>query len=176
MGVATALGIGGIVAPLVGGVIGNIASAGDREKAERAAREAEEIINRIGAGPDLAKEVLMDKFKEAGVYTPQIEQKVELEASKLSGLKEDPRLKEAQMQALRRFGREAEGRTPEFEAKLRQAEMQQRRAVAGQQLALQQQMAARGLGSSGALLGLQQQAIQSEADRAAMQSDMAAIE
>ncbi|NDG25717.1 MAG: hypothetical protein EB120_00895, partial [Proteobacteria bacterium] len=115
-------------------------------------------------------------FKEAGVYTPQIEQKVELEASKLSGLKEDPRLKEAQMQALRRFGREAEGRTPEFEAKLRQAEMQQRRAVAGQQLALQQQMAARGLGSSGALLGLQQQAIQSEADRAAMQSDMAAIE
>lgn len=161
---------------VLGSALGSLFSGGDREKAERAAREADEIVNRIGAPPDLAKEILLDKFREVGVYSPQLEQRVNLEASKLSQLKEDPRLREAQFSALQRFGREAEGRTPEFEAKLRQAEMQQRKAVAGQQLALQQQMAARGLGSSGALLGLQQQAIQSEADRAAMQSDAAAIE
>ena len=53
---------GSALASVGGAVIGNMASASDREAAAKAQKKALAEIEKLGAGPDLAKEIFYKEF------------------------------------------------------------------------------------------------------------------
>lgn len=147
-GTALALGAAGSALANIGGaVIGNIASAADREAAAAAQKRALAEIEKLGAGPDLAKEIFLKEFKSAGVLTPELEREVDKGVSKVAQIKEDPRFKKAQMEAL--AGIQQRGRTG-FTAEER-AQLSQERAAAERSAEAKRQQILSGLRARGAL-------------------------
>jgi len=134
-------------ASILGGVIGNIASEGDRNAAARAQKKALAEIEKLGAGPDLAKQIYLREFKSAGVLTPEIEKAVDQGVSKVAQIQEDPRFKKAQMEAL--AGIQQRGRTG-FTAEER-AQLSQERAAAERSAEAKRQQILSGLRARGAL-------------------------
>ena len=132
---------------ILGGVIGNIASAGDRDAAAKAQERADAEILKLGAGPDLAKQIYLREFKSAGVLSPEIEKAVDQGVSKTAQIKEDPRFKKAQMEAL--AGIQQRGRTG-FTAEER-AQLSQERAAAERSAEAKRQQILSGLRARGAL-------------------------
>jgi hypothetical protein len=155
---AIATGVGAL-ANVASGVVGGLASAGDRRAAAAASARALAEIERQGAPPDLAREILLREYKSAGVLTPEVEKQVDLGVSKVSEIKEAPELREAQMSALRRLQEASQaGFTPEARATMQEARtLAQRDAQAKMQQILQQQQA-RGLAGAGSTLAAQLQA------------------
>lgn len=168
----TGTAVASVAAPIVGGIIGNIASAGDRAKAKAAAEEAMSIIDSIGAPPDLSREILLEKFQQVGILTPKLESEINLGISQVSQVTEDPKLKDAQMQALQILQqRGSTGLGPEDRAALNQIRQEVSRDVQGKQQQILQNMQARGMGGSGAELAAQLSASQEGAERASAESD-----
>jgi hypothetical protein len=132
---------------ILGNVIGGIASEGDRNAAEAAQKKAMQEIERLGAGPDLAKQIYLREFKSAGVLTPEIEKAVDQGVSKVAQIQEDPRFKKAQMEAL--AGIQQRGRTG-FTAEER-AQLSQERAAAERSAEAKRQQILSGLRARGAL-------------------------
>jgi hypothetical protein len=134
-------------ASILGGVIGNIASEGDRNAAAAAQKKAAAEIAKLGAGPDLAKQIYLREFKSAGVLTPELEKAVDQGVSKVAQIQEDPRFKKAQMEAL--AGIQQRGRTG-FTAEER-AQLSQERAAAERSAEAKRQQILSGLRARGAL-------------------------
>ena len=136
---------------LIGGVAGNIASQGDREKAQKAFEDAWKKINALGAGPDLSKKIFYEQFKSAGVLTPELEEAVDVGFSKVAQIKEDPRLKEAQFQTLRAIQERGKtGFTAEERAQLAQTRAEAERAAEAKRGQILAGLRARGAMDSGA--------------------------
>lgn len=149
-GLGTALLVGGIgkaAGDIIGGVVGNFASAADRDAAMAALQKAQKEIENLGAGPDLAKEIFFREFKLAGVLTPEIERAVDLGVSKVAQIQEDPRLKKAQLSALAEI--QARGRTG-FTAE-EAVQLRQERAAAERSAEAKRQQILAGLRARGAL-------------------------
>lgn len=145
-------------ASILGGVIGNIRSGKDRRAAEEAQKKALAEIEAIGAGPDLAKQIMFRQFESAGVLTPEVEKAIELQAPKVSQIKEDIRFKDAQMRALQALQqRGMAGFTPEEQFQLRQQEQQAQRGAESKRQQILAEMRARGAGDSGAAILAQMQ-------------------
>ena len=64
-------------AQLAGSLIGQQQSKKDRARANELMNEALAEIERVGAPPDLSKEIIYNKFYNAGLMTPQMEQVIE---------------------------------------------------------------------------------------------------
>jgi len=177
MAVGTALAIGSALAPIAGGVIGNISSRGDREKAQQALDAAMAEIDAIGAGPDLQREIILEKFKSVGVLTPQLEKDLGDAVSQAAQVQEDPSLREAQMSALQLLKDRSEtGIGPEERAAFNEMRNKVQRDVQGQRGQILQQLQQRGMGGSGAELVAQLQAAQSGANQQAEEADRLAAE
>lgn len=87
----TALAVAAAAAPVVGGVVGAMSSAGDRRRAQEAMQRAFEELRQLpGAGPDQTKAIIYKSFDDAGVLTPQLEQAIEMDAPKLAQLAVSP--------------------------------------------------------------------------------------
>lgn len=146
----------GFGAQALGGIFGNIFSGADREAAEKLAQEALQEILALGAPPDLAREIFYQKFQQAGLYTPELEQAIEVGVSKVSEIQEDPALREAQINALSELERRGQtGLTAEDRVNYNQL---RNKAVADKEAARQsivQNMNARGVGGSGVELAAQ---------------------
>lgn len=179
-----ALGAG---ASAIGGILGNILSSGDRRRAREAYEQALAEINKIGAPPDLAKEIILQRFEQVGVLTPELEEAVALEAPKVAAIKEAPELREAQMTALQLVGERAKtGFSAEDRAALAQIQLQQARDTEAKRQQILQSFQQRGLGGAGAELASQLQAasagaaqageeglkLQAQAQRAALEAAM----
>jgi hypothetical protein len=146
-------------AQILGGVIGNMASSGDRERAQDAYQRALAEIESIGAPPDLAKEIFLKNFQQVGVLTPEIEEAVSLDAPKVSQIKEAPELRKAQMTALQALGQRATtGRSAEDRAALAQLQLQQARDTEAKRQQILQSYQQRGMGGAGGELAAQLQA------------------
>lgn len=172
MGVATAVAAGIAVGSAV---VGEMKAGQQRDAAARAAKEAQDIINSVGAPPDLSKRILLDKFKEAGVLTPELEQKIDAGYSKVSQIQEKPELKDAQMQALQTLGqRSRTGLGPEDRAALNQVRSEIQRDQEAKRQQIIQQAQARGMSGSGAELISQLTGNQASANTAAMQGEQLA--
>lgn len=160
------------LAPAVGGVLGKLFGSKDKKKAQEAAQQAYDLINQVGAPPELQKQILLDTFKSAGLYSPQLEQEINQTVSKVSQIQEDPRLKDAQMQALgslQKSGRT--GLTATDRAALNQVRQENARDTEAKRQQIIQNMQARGQGGSGAELAAQLQAAQGGADSASASGD-----
>ena len=139
--------IGSTAAPIIGGLLGNIFSGGERKAAEEAQEKAMAEIERLGAGPDLAKQIYLQEFKSAGVLTPEVERAVDVGVSQVAQIQEDPRLKQAQLRALTEL--QQRGRTG-FTAEER-AQLSQERAAAERSAEAKRQQIVAGLRARGAL-------------------------
>lgn len=205
-----AIMIGSIAAPLVGGLIGAISGAADRDQAQQTALDAYNELLKIGVAPDMAASValepfrltgeldpqLMKKFEQGGVfvpqeykalslqpadfqkktmagkYSPQIEQAIQSQPSKVAQISEDPKLREAQLGALKALEtKSATGFGPQERATLNKIRQQTEGDTQSKLQAIKDSMAARGISGSGSELAMQLQAAQAGANQAAMQGD-----
>lgn len=169
---AVALAAASVAAPIVGGIIGNIASKGDRQRAQNAMKDAMDIIDLVGAPPDLSAKIILEKLQQVGVLTPEMEKDINLGFSKVAQIQEDESLKDAQKQALEALKTRGQiGLGPEEKAALNQI----RREVAQDEEAKRQQilqnMAQRGMAGSGAELIAQLQSSQASTQRSAEQGE-----
>lgn len=161
--------IAGVATNVLGGVIGNLSSSADRNRAERAMEAAYAEIERLGAGPDLAREILFKNFEQVGVLTPEIEEAIELDAPKVAQIQEAPELRKAQMTALELLKQQATGVSPELRAGIKEIELQQARDTEAKRQQLLQSYQQRGLGGAGSEYAAQLQAASAGSAQAAEQ-------
>lgn len=155
MSFVTAAAISG-GAMALGAVIGALSSEADRNAASEAREKALKKINSLGAGPDLSRKIFLEEFKSAGVLTPEMEKAVDVDATKIGQIQEDPRFKEAQMQALRGMQERGKtGFTAEERAQLAQSRAEAERSAEAKRGQILAGLRARGAMDSGAGLAAQ---------------------
>ena len=152
---------------ILGGVLGGIFSGGDKDKAEAALNEAENLIKAVGAGPDLARQIYYNSFQQAGVLVPELEQAIDFEHSQK--IKEQPEMRQEQsaaLDAIKQLSRTGLG--VEDLAALNKVRLQAAQDAQAKSNQIIQQMAQRGQAGGGAELAMQiaaqQQGAQAEAE------------
>lgn len=166
------IGVGMIGSTLAGGVMGMIASSGQRAAFEKATSEALAILDAVPQPPDRTAEILIEKYKQAGVLTPEMEQKLTLDGSKLAQVQEDKGPRAAQVAALTMLQqRGAGGLTPKDRAAFNQLRMQMASDQQAKQAQIEQEYASRGQAGSGSELASRLLASQAGADRMSAQGD-----
>lgn len=161
-----------MAAPVVGGILGKVFSGGARKKAEALAKEAYAEIDKLGLPPDEAMPLLLEKFKSAGMYTPELEQEINQEVSKVAQITEDPRLKDAQMRALESL--QQSGRTglnATDRAAYNKLRQESQRDTEARRQGIIQNMQARGQAGSGGELAAQLLSAQAGADQQSAAGD-----
>jgi hypothetical protein len=166
-----------IAAPVIGGIMGGISSSKSRKQAAAAAAAAYAELSKVGLPPDLSREVILQKFQEMGILTPELEQDFDLQASQVAQIQEDPQLRNAQLEALSTLGQVSRGglRAEDRAAYNELRNRVQQDAEAKRQQLLQS-MQAKGMGGSGAELMAQLQSSQASADTASAGADNLAAE
>lgn len=169
--------IGAVAAPIVGGIIGNEMSRGDRDAARSASARALQAVIDLGFPPETAKQVVLDQYKQAGLLTPELETQISVDTSKVAGIQEDPALKERQMSALNLIAQRATGGlNAEDRAKFNELRNQQAKEQQAKQQQIIQQYQMRGMGGSGAELAAALAESQSGANQASEQGDRLAAQ
>jgi len=157
--------------PVVAGIIGNMMSSGDRGAASNAYNQAVSELLAIGMPPDLSREVVMQQFQSAGVLTPELEQEIKLNESKLSQVQEDPATRNAQMQALQLLQQSGRGISPQDRLKFNEMRDQVQRDAEAKRQQIIQNFRQRGMGGSGAELASQLMQGQASANQASLEGD-----
>jgi hypothetical protein len=117
----------------------------------------------------------VELLRDMGQLTPEMEEAILAEASKMEQVSTDPRLKSAQMEALSRLERQGlEGLTLDEEAQIGEIQRQIQSESRRDQEAVLQNMAARGQLGGGAELAARMQAGQSAAENAARSQEQLA--
>lgn len=161
--------MGGIVQG-IGSIVGGIMAsdtAGDAQTAMlNAQNDAVNMINSIGAGPDLAREIFLEKYQQAGVLTPELEQQVNAKFGQIAPVSQG--VTAAQKQALAQLSNISKtGVTAEDRLALNKLQTQTARDNAAQQNSIIQNMAARGQAGGGAELAARLMASQAGANQEA---------
>jgi hypothetical protein len=65
-----------LAAQVVGGLVGNLLGSGSRSSADDAMNRAMAELERIGMAPDESKRLVMEELQARGMYTPEIEEKL----------------------------------------------------------------------------------------------------
>lgn len=164
--------IAAIAAPVIANVIGGHIASGDSGNAGAAAQRAYQELMNIGLPPDLSKELILQKFQEAGILTPEVEQTIKLGPSKVSQITEDPETRDAQLSALKIIQEAATtGFTPESRSELNKIRDEVARDAESRRQQIVQNFQARGMGGSGAELASTLQSEQTAANQASRQGD-----
>lgn len=151
-----------------GGILGNILSSGDREKAEEALRNNLALYNNIQA-PTLEqlKVTNLPEYQIQGQLSPEMVETIAAQSSLMNKISVDPSLKEAQQAALQKLSTIGnEGLTAQDRLALDQSTRKAAQENKSNQEAILQNMAARGQGGSGAELAAKLASSQAAADRA----------
>lgn len=167
--IAGAVAVG---ANVLGGLFGSLFSSADRNRAINLSNEAYEEILKTGAPPDIARQIFLEKFQSAGLYVPQLEQAINQAVSNVSQIQEDPKLRDAQIDALNDLKvRGQTGLTAEERLAFNKLHNQaQADSVAGTQAALRA-LNAQGQGRSGAVLAARLSGAQNAANNESMNAD-----
>lgn len=162
----------GAFANVVTGIAGMSESAPDRKRAEQAFAAALEEIQSIGAPPDIAREILLDKFQSVGVLTPELEEQINVGVSKLSQVQEDPSLRDAQLSALELLkGRAETGLNASDRVRLNDVRTKIARENQARQADVIRSFQERGQSGSGAELAARLSGAQSSANLASEEGD-----
>jgi hypothetical protein len=169
-------------AQIIGGLLGGI--FGGSGKADEKYNQAVMALESVGMPPNQARQVALEQFKSIGNLTPEMEQEIALAQSKVAGIQEDPRMKDAQMEALQTLQQYAKtGLTPQDRARYNQIRTNLARENEAKRQQFIQNTQARGGYSGGTeaamVMAAQQQASQQaseEADRMSAAAAMAALE
>lgn len=166
-GLGTAALIAAVAAPAVGGVVGNLTSKGDRDKATELQLQALQNIQNVNA-PDInSLKLALEKYQSAGKLTPEMEQTINQEASGMGKIQNDPRLVNAQMQALDKLQSiGSSGLRPQDMQALNQIRNSVAQEANSRDQSILQNMQARGVGGAGAELASRLSSSQGAANRA----------
>jgi len=162
----------GVVSNIIGGIAGKEAGQGDIEAGKSAITDAFNQLKNIGLPPDEAKAIVYQKFQQAGLMTPALEQHIDQQASQMGQIQEDPKLKEAQMNALQILSQRGKGGlTPEDRAALNQIRNQIATDTEAKRQQILQNFQARGQAGGGAELIAALQGAQSGANAESQEGD-----
>lgn len=169
-GLTSAL-IGSIASPIVGGLVGQAAGAGQRDASERAYQQALQQLAGIRIPTIEEQQINLLAPQLAGEYQAIQQQAAqELGPTALSNIQIDPKLREAQMKALSSLAELGEGGLNAVDrAMLDQINREQAAQTRANQAGILQNLAARGMAGGGQELALKLAAGQQSADRAAQQ-------
>lgn len=169
--------IAAAAAPIVGGIVGKLFGGPDREKADALMKEAYAEIDAIGAPPDLSREIIRQKFEQAGMLSPEVEQAIDVGVSKVAEIQEDPTGRQIQMRALGQLTqRMGGGLTMEDRAAYNQLRQNAQRDLEAKRQQIVQNMQSRGLSGSGAELQAALLSSQASADEQAAEGDRLAAQ
>jgi hypothetical protein len=154
----------GAIGSTVGGIVGREEARGDLGESRNAAMLSAQILQQLKDAPDISKPLILEKYKQAGVLTPEMEQTIT--AAEPKAISTDASYKKAQQQALQQMTERATGgltaadRAAQQEARLgAQGDVQSRMA------SIAQQAAQRGQAGGTSELAQQLMAAQSGANR-----------
>lgn len=157
----------GAVVGVVGGLAGGVLSAGDRQRARQAMEEAAADIEALGAAPDESKAIVLEKFRQVGVLTPETEQAINIGFSQVAQIQEDQQLKDVQRGALESLTQRGKvGLTAEDRFALSDIRQQAAQQAEAKRQQIIQSLQARGMGGAGSELAASLQASQGGADTA----------
>lgn len=175
----------------IGGLLGEGAAAGDTASANESLQNGVNELLKIGVAPDMAKAIVLQQYKQAGTYTPQMEAQADKAVSAYSNLNEDQGTLGMQKSALQSIAQTGQtGMTAATQAALAKAQMLQDQDTKAKMQQIQMQNQAQGLGNSGMNQVQQMMAAQaggnsmaqagldasSQAGNMAMQAKMAALQ
>ena len=166
--------IGGIISA-VGGIVGGIAGGAQRASAYQALTNATNIINKLQLPPDQAIPIILDQFKQAGVYTPELEQAVNNGVNALQNVQLNQPALQAQQQALQQLQQRGNvGLTAEDRVAVNQIRNQASADAQSRQAQILQNMQQMGQGGGGASLAAQLSNAQNASNMEANQSNQTA--
>lgn len=163
--------IAGIGANLLGGIFGNSAASKERRAAEQARARALAEYAGIQLPTVADQQLALQQYQLTGELTPEMEQAINLGPSAYEDIQTDPRLAQAQMQALstlQELG--TSGLTSADKADLEQIRRQTANEETARRQQILQNMAARGVGGSGVELAAQLSSSQAAANRASQEA------
>lgn len=162
---------------VAGGFAGQAAGAGDRGEARNQTIIANQMLQEIKNAPDISKPLILEKYKQAGLLTPEMEQAIKTDPSALAQIGTDQQSLDAQRSALQQMQQRAQGGlTAADRAALAQTNLQtQADTEAKRQQILQQAQAQMGgAGQTGRTLAAQLMAAQGGANQQAANSNQIA--
>jgi len=169
--------VAAVAAPIVGGAMGMFSASAGRKQAAAAAAAAYAELQKIGMPPDLSRELILKQFQSEGILTPELEQDINLQASQVAQIAEDPRLRGAQLEALNTLGQVSRsGLRAEDRGAFNELRAATQRDSEAKRQQILQQMQAQGMGSSGANLMAQLQSAQAAEDTQSAGADRLAAE
>lgn len=175
MGVPAALAAGAIAAPIVGGMIGGKKAAPIYGQADALNQQAYNQLAGVPL-PDIDQQrVQYTPYEYLGGYTPELQQSIEQQQSGMAGIQTDPRLAQAQMQALQTLTQL--GQNPFTDAEKMQLNNINRASMGAEQGRQQQIMASlasRGMLGGGAELAARLNSSQAAANLQNQQADQMA--
>lgn len=156
---------------LIGGAIGvaSLINQQNQQKAQMdAMNRAQDIINQVPL--PVLKEYYPELYQQVIALNPEAEQAVTLGQTSLTGITTDPALKQAQMNALLKLQDVgATGMSATDQARLAQIQTEQQAALKGEQGAIQQNLATRGMGGGMSEMVAKNIAAQGAANRMSQQ-------
>ena len=159
-------------APIVGGIIGNSNASGDRAAAQQAYEKALAQYTAIGIPTAQAQQLALQSPSVQGILNPQMQTAVSQGPNAMAGIQTDPRLAQAQMNALQSLQQTGQqGLTAVTQAQLDAANRQVNQNQQAHANAITQGLAQRGAAGGGLELAAQLENAQSGADQAGQQSD-----
>lgn len=160
--------MGSVVAPIIG-----YAQAENQRNDARAAQE-NALSQWSGLTPPsiASQELNLADFQNVGDYQAALEQAQAMGPSAMEGIQTDPRLAQAQMDALSQLSETGQmGMTPGEQAALRDAQRSAAATAQAKTAQIQDNFARQGMGGSGADLAAQLLAAQAGADRASQNTN-----
>lgn len=151
------LAAGAAAAGLAGSVIGANEKSNAREEAGRLINQSVGELTAIGIPPEEAMKLSLEKYRSAGLLTPEMESDILQGNSEMGGITTDPRLQDAEMAALdelRRTG-ESGGLRAADQAKLENVMSQTAQAERGSREAILMDAAQRGASTGGGAIAAQ---------------------
>ena len=162
----------GVVGGIMGGKSAKKAAAAQQAAIAAAMEQAMSIINAVGAPPDLSKAIMIEQLQLAGVYTPEMEEAVNVEVSKVSQIQEDKALRDNQVRALQEISKRGRaGLTAEEKAEFNKSRGEVQRDLEAKNQQIIQNLAMRGQAGGGAEIASRLLASQESADRASEEAD-----
>jgi len=154
---------------LAGGALGLVGQQQAGQQASRSAAEQNRILQSVPL--PILKEYYPDLYKQVVALNPELEQAVNLEESKMADLSTNPAFNQAQMNALLKLQEVGDqgGMTATDRSRLAQIQGENETALRGQQGAIMQNLATRGMGGGMSELVARQLATQEGANRQAQQ-------
>lgn len=163
--IAPAIGVAGA---LGSGIIGAGQAGKDRDAATEAYQQSVNELTAIGVPSVEAQKVVMQRYQSAGLWTPELEQSINLQDSRLGSIQTNDATKQAQLNALAQLQEigSSGGMTLSDRANLEKTEGNLAADLRGQREAILQDAAQRGGYGSGSALTAQLMAQQGSANRA----------